>query len=89
MTILVMYTKACIRTGVKRRRRAPGTARPPREEGEGSVAETNVSDQSLSAEDLAAVSQGFESAPASAVIRWAVERSATRWSWPPPSRTSC
>ena len=73
MTILVMYTRACIRTGVKRRRRAPETARSPRGEGEGSVAETNVSDQQLTAEELAAVSEGFESAPASAVIRWAVE----------------
>ena len=73
MTILVMYTKACIRTGVKRRRQAPATARSPRGEGEGSVAETNVSDQPLSAEELAVVSADFESAPASAVIRWAVE----------------
>ena len=73
MTILVMYTKACIRTGVKRRRRAPDTARSPREEGEGSVAETDVSDQQLTAEDLAVVNDGFESAPASAVIRWAIE----------------
>ena len=37
------------------------------------MAETNVSDQQLTAEELAAVSDGFESAPASAVIRWAVE----------------
>ncbi len=73
MTILVMYTKACIRTGVKRRRRAPETARSPCEEGEGSVAETNVSDQQSTAEELAVVSAGFESAPASAVIRWAIE----------------
>ena len=29
MTILVMYTKACIRTGVKSRRQAPKTARSP------------------------------------------------------------
>ncbi len=73
MTILVMYTKACIRMGVKRRLRAPETARSPRGEGEGSVAETNVSDQQLTAEELASVSGEFESAPASAVIRWAVE----------------
>ena len=73
MTILVMYTKACIRTGVKRRRPAPETARSPCEEGEGSVAETNVSDLQLTAEDLAVANDGFESAPASAVIRWAVE----------------
>ncbi len=73
MTILVMYTKACIRTGVKRRWRAPGTARSPFEEGEGAVAETNVYDQQLTTEDLAVVSDGFESAPASAVIKWAVE----------------
>jgi 3'-phosphoadenosine 5'-phosphosulfate sulfotransferase (PAPS reductase)/FAD synthetase len=73
MTILVMYTKACIRMGVKRRERAPEVAPQPREEGEGSVAETNVSDQSWTAEELAAVSQGFESAPASAAIRWAVD----------------
>src|SRR5580700_9114498 len=45
----------------------------PRGEGEGSVAETNVSDQLLTAEDLAVINGGFESAPASAVIRWAVE----------------
>lgn len=37
------------------------------------MAETDVSDQSLTAEELAVVSRGFESAPASAVIRWAVE----------------
>ena len=37
------------------------------------MAETNVSDQQLTAEELAAVSEGFESAPASAVIAWAVE----------------
>jgi phosphoadenosine phosphosulfate reductase len=73
MTILVMYTKACIRTGVKRRRRAPETARSPCEEGKGFVAETNVSDQQSTAEELAVVSAGFESAPASAVIRWAIE----------------
>ena len=73
MTILVMYTKPCIRTGVKLRRRAPETARSRFEEGEESVAETNVSDQQSTAEDLAAVSSGFESAPASAVIRWAIE----------------
>jgi len=70
MTILVMYTKACIRTGVKRRRRAPETARSPSEEGKGPVAETNVQQTD---EDLAVVSAGFESAPASAVIRWATE----------------
>ena len=73
MTILVMYTRACIRAGVKRRPRASETARSPREEGEGPVAETNVSDQPLTAEELASVSGEFESAPASAVIRWAVE----------------
>ena len=37
------------------------------------MAETNVSDQQWSVADLAAVSQEFESAPASAAIRWAVE----------------
>ena len=37
------------------------------------MAETNVSDQQLTAEDLAVVNDGFESAPASAVIRWAIE----------------
>ena len=78
MTILVMYTKACIRSGVKHRLRASETARPPSGarspsgEGEGSVVETNVSDQ-LTAEELASISGEFESAPASAVIRWAVE----------------
>ncbi len=73
MTILVMYTKACIRTGVKRRRRAPENGPVPLGEGEGSVAETNVSDLQLTAADLAAVSDGFESAPASTVIRWAID----------------
>ena len=37
------------------------------------MAETNVSEQQLSAEDLAVVTAGFESAPASAVIRWALK----------------
>ena len=37
------------------------------------MAETKVSDQLFAAEDLAALSGSFESAPASAVIRWAVE----------------
>ena len=37
------------------------------------MAETYVSDQQLSADELAATSEGFESAPASAVIRWAVD----------------
>ncbi len=37
------------------------------------MAETYVSDEPLSAEDLAVISEGFESAPASAVIRWAVD----------------
>jgi phosphoadenosine phosphosulfate reductase len=37
------------------------------------VAETNVSEQPLTSEDLAALSASFESAPASAVIRWAVD----------------
>jgi phosphoadenosine phosphosulfate reductase len=37
------------------------------------VAETNVSDLRLTAEDLAVINDGFESAPASAVIRWAIE----------------
>ena len=37
------------------------------------MAETNVSDQVAAAEDLVAVSRSFESAPASAVIRWAIE----------------
>ena len=37
------------------------------------MAETNVSDQPRTAEDLAAVSREFESAPASSAIRWAVE----------------
>jgi len=73
MTILVMYSRACIRTGVKRRGRVPETARSPRGEGEGAVAEINVSDQQWTPADLAAVSQEFESAPASAAIRWAVE----------------
>ena len=37
------------------------------------MAEINVSDQQWTPEDLAAVSQEFESAPASAAIRWAIE----------------
>jgi len=37
------------------------------------VAETYVSSQPMSAEELAAVSDGFESAPASAAIRWALD----------------
>jgi len=37
------------------------------------VAETYVSDQPLTSEELAALSARFESAPASAVIRWAVD----------------
>jgi phosphoadenosine phosphosulfate reductase len=37
------------------------------------VAETYVSDQPVGDEDLAAISEGFETAPARAVIRWAVE----------------
>jgi len=37
------------------------------------VAETHVSDQPVGEEDLAAISERFETAPASAVIRWAVE----------------
>jgi len=37
------------------------------------VTETYVSDQPVSADELAVFSEGFESAPASAVIRWAVD----------------
>ena len=37
------------------------------------MAETYVSDEPLSAEQLSVISDGFESAPASAVIRWAVD----------------
>jgi phosphoadenosine phosphosulfate reductase len=37
------------------------------------VAETYVSEQPLSQDDLSVISNGFESAPASAVIRWAAE----------------
>jgi phosphoadenosine phosphosulfate reductase len=37
------------------------------------VAETYVSEQPLSLDELSVISDGFESAPASAVIRWAVE----------------
>ena len=37
------------------------------------MAETYVSDQPVGGEDLVAVSERFETAPASAVIRWAVE----------------
>lgn len=37
------------------------------------MAETYVSEQPLSAGELAEVNEGFETAPASAVIRWAIE----------------
>jgi phosphoadenosine phosphosulfate reductase len=37
------------------------------------VAETYVSEQVVSLDELSMISNGFESAPASAVIRWAVE----------------
>jgi phosphoadenosine phosphosulfate reductase len=37
------------------------------------VAETYVSEQQMSLDELSVISSGFESAPASAVIRWAVE----------------
>jgi phosphoadenosine phosphosulfate reductase len=37
------------------------------------VAETNVSDESLSAQDLALLNSEFETAPASKVIRWALD----------------
>jgi phosphoadenosine phosphosulfate reductase len=37
------------------------------------VAETYVNDQPVDEEDLVAISERFEAAPASAVIRWAVE----------------
>jgi phosphoadenosine phosphosulfate reductase len=37
------------------------------------VAETYVSTQPMGAEELAVISDGFESAPASAAIRWAVD----------------
>lgn len=37
------------------------------------MAETYVSSQPMGAEDLAAISDGFESAPASAAIRWALD----------------
>jgi phosphoadenosine phosphosulfate reductase len=37
------------------------------------VAETYVSEQELSLDELSVISNGFESAPASAVIRWAAE----------------
>jgi len=37
------------------------------------VAQSNVSDQVLSVEELDALSRGFETSPASAVVRWAVE----------------
>jgi phosphoadenosine phosphosulfate reductase len=37
------------------------------------VAETYVSDQPVSADELAEIGEGFETAPASAVIRWAEE----------------
>jgi phosphoadenosine phosphosulfate reductase len=37
------------------------------------VAETKVSDQPVGEEDLVAISERFETAPASTVIRWAVE----------------
>jgi len=37
------------------------------------VAETYMSEQAVSLDELSVISNGFESAPASAVIRWAVE----------------
>jgi phosphoadenosine phosphosulfate reductase len=37
------------------------------------VAETNLRDQPLTSEELATISADFESAPASAVIRWALD----------------
>jgi len=37
------------------------------------VAQSEVSDQALNAEELEVVSKGFEAAPASKVVRWAVE----------------
>ena len=37
------------------------------------MAETNVSEHLATADDLAAVSRGFEHAPASAAVKWAVE----------------
>jgi len=37
------------------------------------VAQSEVSDQALNAEELEIVSKGFEAAPASKVVRWAVE----------------
>ena len=37
------------------------------------MAETYVSEQAVSLDELSVISNGFESAPASAVIRWAVE----------------
>ena len=37
------------------------------------MAETYVKEQPLSSDELSVISNGFESAPASAVIRWAVE----------------
>src|SRR5487761_1023959 len=37
------------------------------------MAETYVSDLALGSDDLAAVSRGFETAPASMAIRWAVD----------------
>ncbi len=37
------------------------------------MAETYVSNEPLSAEELVVISEGFESAPASAAIRWAVD----------------
>ncbi len=37
------------------------------------MAETYVSDQPVGEQDLAAVSQRFETAPASAIIRWAID----------------
>jgi phosphoadenosine phosphosulfate reductase len=70
MTSLVMYTNACIRTSVKRPAGLRDGATASWEKVR-IVTDTNVSD--LSTEDLSLVSQDFETAPASSVIRWALE----------------
>ena len=70
MTSLVMYTNGCIRTSVKRPAGLRDGATASWEKVR-IVTDTNVSD--LSTEDLSLVSQGFETAPASSVIRWALE----------------
>jgi phosphoadenosine phosphosulfate reductase len=73
MTSLVMYTKACIRAGVKGQWRSRRKGRSAREKGEVRVVGINVSDQSLGAGELEDLDREFEIAPPSRVLRWALD----------------